>query len=94
MLQISARLAAQATPVAAESSKTAPADSMGDELAKIKAFVASFSTECMAQIDIIKAHFDTAIQTAETSILETVQADLQAAASTGQCPHHTEHRPN
>ncbi len=36
-------------------------------------------TDFMAQIDNLKAHCDTAVQTAKDSILETVQADLQAA---------------
>ncbi|DBA68781.1 TPA: hypothetical protein ACH3X2_013396 [Trebouxia sp. C0005] len=72
---------AKATPVAAESGKTAPADSLGDELAKIQASLASFSTYFMTQLDIVKAHCDTATQTANISILKTVQADLSAAAS-------------
>ncbi|DBB07103.1 TPA: hypothetical protein ACH3X1_011682 [Trebouxia sp. C0004] len=79
----SARQAAKAKAMEAESSKTAPADSLGDELAKLKVSLSlslsTFSEKFMSQID--KAHCDTAIQTAKTSVLETGRADLQAAAS-------------
>lgn len=81
MVQKSARLAAKANAVEAESSKPDPADSFGDELAKVKASMATVFTDFMAQIDNLKAHCDTAVQTAKDSILETVQADLQAAVS-------------
>ena len=43
--------------------------------------MSTFSEDFMARMDSIKTHCDTAIQTAKNSILETVQADLQAAAS-------------
>ncbi len=81
MVQKSARLAAKAIAVEAECSKPAPADSLGDELAKVKASLSTLFTDFMAQIDNLKAHGDTAVQTAKDSILETVQANLQAAVS-------------
>ncbi len=81
MIHRSARLAAKAITTEAESSNIAPADSLADELASIKASMSTLHDIFNAQMDNVKAYCDTAIQIAKNSILETVQAELQAAAS-------------
>ncbi len=81
MVHRSARIAARAITTEAESSNIAPADSLADELASIKASMSTLHDIFNAQMDNVKAYCDTAIQIAKNSILETVQAELQAAAS-------------
>ncbi|DBB02884.1 TPA: hypothetical protein ACH3X1_013489 [Trebouxia sp. C0004] len=55
MASKSACQAAKAKAIEAESSKTAPADLLGDELAKLKVSLSTFSEDFMSQIDSIKA---------------------------------------